>query len=104
MSFELWLEFEQVDNHNWNVKEEFCNVQLTLPDGARYGLSVWTFAYLSIAIENDRQSGAHLHGLYIPPPDLLVSELSRDCIEQSISDLLQQGPLEEMLNPSVRVD
>jgi hypothetical protein len=39
--------------------------------------------------------------MYQIPPDLFIEELSRNCIEKVISDLLTKGDLEEVLNPSV---
>jgi len=47
------------------------------------------------------ESGENLKGLYQTPPDLFVKELTRDCIEKTISDLLKKGDLEDVLNPTV---
>ncbi len=42
--------------------------------------------------------------MYQIPPDLFVKELSRNCIEQTIKDLLKLGDLEEVLNPSIKIE
>jgi len=53
------------------------------------------------ATEYDVVSGENLRGLYLIPPDLFVKELTRDCIEKTIKDLLKIGNLEEVLNSSI---
>jgi hypothetical protein len=85
--FKLWLEFVEVDPDNWDIHNDFCNIQVNLPDGRHYGINVWTFA--------------NLNGLYLKPPDLFVRELTRDCIEKTISNLLEVDDLEKMLNPTI---
>jgi hypothetical protein len=96
--FTLWLEFENVEP--WPDKfNDFANISVILNDGRAYGINVWTFKYLATSIEEDLQDGKN--GLFQIPPDLFVKELSRDCIQKSIEDLLNQGDLEEVLNPSV---
>lgn len=99
--FTLWLEFEVVDPTNWDIENEFCNVIVDLEDGRRYGLNVWTYKFLETAIREDKKTGHNLSGLYQIPPDLFVKELSRECIQQTIEDLLKIGDLERVLNPSV---
>lgn len=101
-NFSLWLEFEKVDPHNWDIENEFCNIEVMLEDGRHYGLNVWTYRFLETAIYQDQQSGESLKGIYLKPPDLFVKELTRDCIEKSIRDLLKQGDLERVLNPSIK--
>lgn len=99
--FTLWLEFEEVDPGNWDITNDFCNIQVTLEDGRRYALNVWTYAFLQTAVKLDQESGESLRGNYQTPPDLFVKELSRDCIEKTIEDLLKKGDLENVLNASV---
>ncbi|UOQ95902.1 hypothetical protein MUN81_11570 [Hymenobacter sp. 5317J-9] len=113
--FKLWLEFEHVDYSSrwvpetdsfvtggeWDRENEACNVIVDLPDGRHYGINVWTYAFLATAVALDVQSGENLQGTYQKPPDLFVKALTRECIEVTIADLLQQGNLEDVLNPSV---
>jgi hypothetical protein len=99
--FKLWLEFEEVDPGNWDVQNDFCNIHVDLPDGRHYGINVWTYQFLQTAIAQDKTSGNQLNGMYQVPPDLLVLELSRTCIEKVIADILNSGDLEKILNPSV---
>ncbi|WP_338393210.1 hypothetical protein [Fulvitalea axinellae] len=56
---------------------------------------------METSFELDKESGENLKGLYQTPPDLFVKELTRDCIEKTISDLLKKGDLEDILNPTV---
>ncbi|MBT8308838.1 MAG: hypothetical protein HKO72_11965 [Flavobacteriaceae bacterium] len=99
--FKLWLEFEDVDPGNWDTDNEFANIHVDLPDGRHYGINVWTYKFLETAIRMDEKSGENLNGLYQTPPDLFVKELTRECIEKTISDLLQKGNLETLLNSSI---
>lgn len=99
--FTLWLEFEVVDPGNWDVENEFANIHVDLPDGRHYGINVWTYRFLETSIKDDQINGNNLNGLYQTPPDLLVKELTRDCIEKTIKDLLKKGDLENVLNPSI---
>ena len=99
--FNLWLEFEHVDFGDWSPENEFCNIQVNLEDGRSYGLNVWTYNYLQTSINENKKEGNNLNGLYQKPPDLFVKELTRECIEKSIQDLLNFGDLEKVLNPSI---
>ena len=72
-----------------------------MPDGRHYGINVWTFKFFGTSIDRNKLNGENLNGLYATPPDLFVEELTRDCIEKTISDLLKVGDLENVLNPSV---
>jgi hypothetical protein len=42
--------------------------------------------------------------MYLIPPDLFVQELTRDCIEKTVSDLLKLGDLEKILNSRILLD
>ncbi len=97
MEFKLWLEFEEVDPGNWDIENEFCNITVFLPNETHYGINVWTYKYFETAIREMAEDGKS----YVHPPDLFVKELTRECIQEAIQSLLEVGPLEQMLNPSV---
>jgi hypothetical protein len=99
--FTLWLEFEEVEPGNWDTENEFTNIHVDLPDGRHYGINVWTYKFLETAIKLDQASGDNLGGLYQTPPDLFVKELTRECIQKTIENLLKKGDLEQVLNSSV---
>lgn len=101
MEFKLWLEFEEADQGNWDTENEFANIHVDLPDGRHYGINVWTYKFLETSVKQDNENGENLRGLYKTPPDLFVKEMTRDCIEKTIADLLNKGDLEDYLNPSV---
>lgn len=102
--FNLWLEFEEVDFGNWEIENDFCNIQVNLKNGKQYGINVWTYNYLQTAIDSDKNDGNNLYGLYQKPPDLFVKELTRNCIEKTIQDLLKIDELERVLNPSILIN
>lgn len=99
--FTLWLEFEEVDPKNWDKENEFCNIHVDLEDGRHYGLNVWTYKFLETAISEDKKTGHNLNGLYQKPPDLFVKQLTRECIRETIEDLLKIDDLEKVLNSSI---
>jgi hypothetical protein len=101
IGFKLWLEFEEVNPNNWDIENEFSNIHVDLEDGRHYGLNVWTYKFLQTSINEDKKTGQNLNGLYQKPPDLFVKELTRDCIQQTIEDLLKIGDLERVLNRSI---
>lgn len=99
-SFKLWLEFEETSPWD-DMEDDFANISVDTLDGRSYGINIWTYKFLERAVRHDRESDQNLNGLYLIPPDLFVRELSRDCIEKTISDLLESGNLEQILNTSV---
>ncbi len=99
--FKLWMEFEVVDPDSWDKENDFANIRVDLPDGRHYGLNIWTFKFFETAINDDIKKKNSLNGQYLIPPDLFVKELTRNCIQQAISDLLKMGDLEKVLNPTV---
>jgi len=95
--FKLWLEFEESTPWN-NLENDFANIEVDTLDGRSYGINIWTFKYLESSTIKGEEN---LNGLYQIPPDLFVKELTRDCIEKTIADLLEKGNLEEQLNASI---
>nr|MBU3860788.1 hypothetical protein [Flavobacterium sp. MC2016-06] len=83
------------------MENECCNIHVDLEDGRHYGLTVWTYQFLETIINLNRKSGENLYGLYQKPPDLFVKELTKDCIRQTIEDLLKIDDLERVLNSSI---
>lgn len=93
ISFELWLEIESGEPKDQPANrsyENFCNVEVTLTDGRRYALNVWTFDFLPLARlpwpyeANDDAQLAE----YVFPPDLFVARLERGVIHRVITELL----------------
>ena len=99
-SFKLWLEFEETNPWD-NIENDFANIGVDTLDGRYYGINVWTFKFLETTIQLDKENGDNLNGLYLTPPDLFVKELTRDCLEKTIVDLLAKGNLENLLNNSI---
>ncbi|WP_230655800.1 hypothetical protein [Psychrobacter sp. I-STPA10] len=92
-SFTLWLEFEHSEPWD-NIDNTFANIEVNMLDGRRYVLNIWTFQFLQSVQQYENAE-------YIIPPDLFVQTLTRECIENTMIDLLKMGNLEEVLNSSV---
>ncbi len=95
--FKLWLEFEETSPWN-DLENDFANISVDTLDGRFYGINIWTFKYLDTAQRDEQKEG---NSNFIIPPDLFVKTLTRDCVEQTIIDLLSEGNLEEILNESI---
>ncbi len=95
--FKLWLEFE-ISTPWDDLENDFATVRVDTLDGRYYAITAWTFKFLETSIKYDHENGESLNGLYQIPPDLFVKELTRDCIEKTIADLLEQGDLEDSLS------
>lgn len=94
LGFDLWLEFEHLlPQKDDDPEDDYFNMMLTLPDGKKYALNVWTFKYLSRAVQECRVSGEHLGGSYLPGPDLFIERLDRKLLENVVADLVAKGGL-----------
>ena len=94
LGFDLWLEFEHcIPQGGEDPEDDFCNMQVTLVDGRKYALNVWTFKYLGRAVQECRSTGEHLGGSYLPAPDLFVERLKRKLLEDVVADLIAKGGL-----------
>ena len=105
-AFTLWLEWEEVggppDHPAIRPQQNFGNVAITLADGRRYALNVWTFDFVPLARwpwPYEPQAGGR-PALYVIPPDLMVERLDRPTMEAVVSEMLKEGDLrEEWLSP-----
>jgi hypothetical protein len=95
--FKLWLEFEETSSWD-DITNDFANVHVDCLDGRKYGINVWTFKFLETSIGLDSKEKEPLYQI---PPDLFVKELTRDCLERTIADLMKIGDLEDVLNQSI---
>jgi hypothetical protein len=91
-SFELWLETEEGDPTQPanSQTENFCNIHVTLADGRRYALNVWTFDFLPLArYPWPYKVTSQELAKYVHPPDLFVERLDRSTIEAVVAELLE---------------
>lgn len=104
--FDLWLEFEleHWQNAPYDPEDEFFNMKVTLASGKQYAMNAWTFKFMENSVRSirfdDPPQSEYLpfdmivrHPIereYLKPPDLLVSRLDRNLIEQMIAHMLQQ--------------
>jgi hypothetical protein len=94
--FELWLEFETDPDQTANrATENFANIVITMSDGRRYCLNVWTFDFLPLARYSwpyEKQAD-EVPAKYVIPPDLFVERLDRITIQAVVSDMVAAGEL-----------
>lgn len=100
--FTLWLGFEDKDGQE-DLANDYSTVKVNFLDGRRYWIDIWTLSFLNTAKEYDIREKVNGKGEWIVPPDLFVKELTRECIEATIIDLLNLGlgELDELLNESI---
>ncbi len=98
--FDLWLETEigePLDQQANRPQQNFCNINVTLGDGRKYALNVWTFDFLPLArfpwpyVSNSDNNPAN----YVLPPDLFVASLTREVITDVISQLIASGEMKD---------
>ncbi|PSB52168.1 hypothetical protein [Chamaesiphon polymorphus] len=99
-SFELWLETEEyeTDLDVTDPCDNFCSIAVTLADGRRYAMNVWTFNFLPLARYDDNYDirEGQEPAKYVLPPDLFVERLDRATLETVIVDLLAKN----LMNPN----
>lgn len=96
LTFSLWLEFEHwVEDDASDPYDDIFNMSITLADGTRYALNVWTY----LAFERIRavvaSAGENLGGLYLEPPDLFIERLDRGVCERVVADLIARDGLRD---------
>jgi hypothetical protein len=97
VQFDLWLEFEHCEPiAGGDPTDDFCNIQIRLPDGRRYALNVWTFKFLRRArypwpyeVTEDKPA------VYVVAPDLFVDRIDRALIESIVAELLATRQLKD---------
>ncbi len=97
LNFELWMETElgEPSQPANRPTQNFCNISVTLTDGRRYAMNVWTFDFLPLArfpfpyepIEGEKLA------TYLLPPDLFIDRLDRYTIEIVIIELLENDAM-----------
>ena len=107
LKFDLWLEFEHWQPEpNDDSTEDFFNMLVTLPDGRRYALNVWTYKF----IQKARYPWPYVEAVgepeeYLLPPDLFVERLDRNLMERVVRQMLVKGEMKpEWLCPSDTLD
>lgn len=86
---DLWLEFEIWEpTEDEDPEDDFFNMSISMRDGTRYALNVWTYKFFARDQQHRQISGEHLHGKYTLPPDLFVQKLDRQLMEEIVADLI----------------
>ncbi|GJM08344.1 MAG: hypothetical protein DHS20C11_06200 [Lysobacteraceae bacterium] len=98
-AFRLWLEFEvgePLDQPANRPTQNFCNISVTLPDGRRYAMNVWTFDFLPLARYDwpYEETPDQVPAKYVLPPDLFVERLDRETIECVVAKLLENDEMD----------
>ena len=89
--YKLWLEFEETEPWD-DITNDFANIGVNTLDGRYYGINVWTKLYTQNNPTHD-EDGNQI-------PDMIVDELSRKCIRESIDKILRKQTIESALNMS----
>lgn len=99
--FDLWLEFELYippygSQSTDDPANDFANINVTLPDGRRYAMNVWTFAYLQQSrLEYAEEWGETEPSEYYSAPDLFVERLDRSTITRVVAKMLARGEIRD---------
>jgi len=93
--FELWLEFELWEDGVKAPYNDFFNMTITLANGLKYALNVWTYSYLQSAKAKARKDNEHVGGVYMPAPDVFIEKLDRRLIEVMVDDMIRNNLIKE---------
>jgi len=95
--FELWLEFElwRAEGDTDGPTDDFFNMQVTLDDGRKYALNVWTTgSFMRLAAEAKTEPDC-LQGAYMLPPDLFVDRMDRKLLESVVADMIETDQMRD---------
>jgi hypothetical protein len=97
MNFELWLEFEvwRETGGNDDPQSDFFNMQITLADGQKNALNVWTYGAFPLAVADAAAEHGERGDSYLLPPDLFVDRMDRGYLEAVVADLLVNDGLRD---------
>lgn len=104
-NFQLWLEFElwRDGGNSDNPTDDFFNMHVTLDDGRKYALNVWTIgAFTRLAAEAKSEPDC-LSGAYMLPPDLFVDRMDRELLESVVVDMIETDQMRDgwLVDPDV---
>jgi hypothetical protein len=95
-AFEFYFVYETSDPAAPIALDMDCFILgIECASGDVYELRVWTEDYLARVRERDRETGDHLGGQYLTPPDLVVAHHDVDLIERVVADLIRTNGLRE---------
>jgi len=96
-NFELWLEFElwRAAGGTDDPKNDFFNMQVTLDDGRKYALNVWTIGSFARLVAEAKAEPDYLNGAYMLPPDLFVDRMDRALLESVVADMLETDQIRD---------
>lgn len=76
----------------WDVDDDNVDVEVTLPDGARYAATFFTLANIQSLFRKNIQTGECDGGLYLWASDMIiVRQLTQETIERAVDDLMASG-------------
>ena len=96
-TFKLWLEFEvwREAGSTDDPSDDFFNMQVTLDDGRKYAMNVWTFDSFTRLVAEAKSEPQCLNGAYMLPPDLFVDRMDRDLLVSVVADLIESDQMRE---------
>jgi hypothetical protein len=102
-SFSIYYQFSQIDHTRpYDLDRESFILHIECATGDVYELRVWTEDYLARMRAYNRESGEHLSGQYVIPPDLIIASQDDVLIGRVVADLIQSNGLrEEWLIPDI---
>jgi hypothetical protein len=84
----------------WDPVLDNVDVEVTMPDGRRFGATFFTLANVGRLFEKNRATGECRAGLYFWAVNMiLVQELSMEVINRTIEDLLANGEFASAFAP-----
>lgn len=91
----IWIEAEEWAPGEWSPADANSDVTVTFEDGKRWVATFFSYQNINSLTKKYQEQGDCLGGKYFVATDMiLVDEVSRERIEEVISDLLGQNEFE----------
>ena len=94
----IWIEFEEWVDAPSNVEEAF-NVSVSVEGTAKYAMNAWPYGFTIAVLSGDETDDScdDESAVYdgFAAPDIFVREMSRECVENVINQLIRSGDIEK---------
>src|SRR5438552_6115520 len=98
--YTIWIEAEQWILGAWNTEDANTDVIVTWEDGSRWVATFFSYQNVQTLSEKNRRTGERLSGAYFWASNMILADqVSRQCIEQIIEELIKTNEFEMVFTP-----
>ncbi|MDF2664107.1 MAG: hypothetical protein K0Q94_6898 [Paenibacillus sp.] len=95
--YTIWIEAEEWAAGQWDIFDSNTDVIVKFGDGSQWTVTIYTYKNIMTLSEKNKNTGEQLGGKYFWGKDmLLVEECSRECIEEIIRHVMEEGEFQSI--------